>query len=92
MPSLRPALLRAARAALLLSPPPRLPAQPPLLPCRHISKPARAPISSPAASAAAARSSMDGVGTEGVLATLRLAVRQQVPAFCTFPKPALSSL
>uniref|UniRef100_A0A8W4F6B5 Glycyl-tRNA synthetase 1 n=1 Tax=Sus scrofa TaxID=9823 RepID=A0A8W4F6B5_PIG len=77
MPSLRPALLRAARAALLLSPPPRLPAQPPLLPCRHISKPARAPISSPAASAAASRSSMDGVGTEEVLAPLRLAVRQQ---------------
>uniref|UniRef100_A0A8D0P1W4 Uncharacterized protein n=1 Tax=Sus scrofa TaxID=9823 RepID=A0A8D0P1W4_PIG len=37
-------------------------------------------------------SSMDGVGTEEVLAPLRLAVRQQVPAFCTFPKPALSSL
>eukprot|EP00069_Balaena_mysticetus_P021197 bmy_13577T0 len=74
MPSLRPALLRAARAALLLSPPPRLPARPPLLPCRPISKPARAPTSFPAA---ASRSSMDGAGTEEVLAPLRLAVRQQ---------------
>ncbi|XP_066898496.1 glycine--tRNA ligase [Kogia breviceps] len=74
MPSLRPALLRAARAALLLSPPPRLPARPPLLPCRPISKPARAPISFPAA---ASRSSMDGAGAEEVLAPLRLAVRQQ---------------
>lgn len=90
MPSLRPALLRAARAALLLSPPHRLPARPPLLPCRPISKPARAPTSFPAA---ASRSSMDGAGAEEVLAPLRLAVRQQVPAFFTFPSaPALLSL
>ncbi|KAB0341886.1 hypothetical protein FD754_018812 [Muntiacus muntjak] len=74
MPSLRPALLRAARAALLLSPPPGLPARPPLLPCRPISKPARTPTSFPAA---ASRSSMDGAGAEEVLAPLRLAVRQQ---------------
>ncbi|KAF4020143.1 hypothetical protein G4228_011816 [Cervus hanglu yarkandensis] len=74
MPSLRPALLRAARAALLLSPPPGLPARPPLLPCRPISKPARAPTSFPAA---ASLSSMDGAGAEEVLAPLRLAVRQQ---------------
>lgn len=90
MPSLRPALLRAARAALLLSPLPRLPARPPLLPCRPISKPARAPTSFPAA---ASRSSMDGAGAEEVLAPLRLAVRQQVPAFFAFPSaPALLSL
>nr|XP_020748158.1 glycine--tRNA ligase [Odocoileus virginianus texanus] len=74
MPSLRPALLRAARAALLLSPPPGFPARPPLLPCRPISKPAGATTSFPAA---ASRSSMDGAGAEEVLAPLRLAVRQQ---------------
>uniref|UniRef100_A0A8C0A3Z0 Glycine--tRNA ligase n=1 Tax=Bos mutus grunniens TaxID=30521 RepID=A0A8C0A3Z0_BOSMU len=74
MPSLRPALLRAARAALLPSPPPGLPARPPLLPCRPISKPARVPTWFPAA---ASRSSMDGAGAEEVLAPLRLAVRQQ---------------
>ena len=89
MPSLRPALLRAARAALLLlSPPPGLPARPTLLPCRPISKPARATTSIPAA--AASRSSMDGAGAEEVLAPLRLAVRQQVPAFCALQSaPAL---
>uniref|UniRef100_A0A4W2FSJ3 Glycine--tRNA ligase n=1 Tax=Bos indicus x Bos taurus TaxID=30522 RepID=A0A4W2FSJ3_BOBOX len=74
MPSLRPALLRAALAALLPSPPPGLPARPPLLPCRPISKPARVPTWFPAA---ASRSSMDGAGAEEVLAPLRLAVRQQ---------------
>ncbi|XDA75694.1 hypothetical protein R6Z07M_005856 [Ovis aries] len=74
MPSLRPALLRAARAALLQSLPAGLPAWPPLLPCRPISKPARAPTWFPAA---ASRSSMDGAGAEEVLAPLRLAVRQQ---------------
>lgn len=36
---------------------------------------------------------MDGAGAEEVLAPLRLAVRQQVPAFFTFPSaPALLSL
>lgn len=87
MPSLRPALLRAARAALLQSLPAGLPARPPLLPCRPISKPARAPTWFPAA---ASRSSMDGAGAEEVLAPLRLAVRQQVPAFCALHSaPAL---
>ena len=84
MPSLRPALLRAARAVLLLSLPSRLPAQPLLRPCRRLSTPARAPTSFPAA---ASRSSMDGTGAEEVLAPLRLAVRQQVPAFCVSPRP-----
>ena len=40
--------------------------------------------------AAASRSSMDGAGAEEVLAPLRLAVRQQVPAFCALHSaPAL---
>ncbi|CAD7694264.1 unnamed protein product [Nyctereutes procyonoides] len=76
MPSPRSALLRAARAALLLSLPARLPARPaPLPPCRPLSAPARAAASFPAA--AARSSSMDGAGAEEVLAPLRLAVRQQ---------------
>ncbi|KAM8936093.1 glycine--tRNA ligase [Lycaon pictus] len=76
MPSPRSALLRAARAALLLSLPSRLPARPaPLPPCRPLSAPARAAASFPAA--AARSSSMDGAGAEEVLAPLRLAVRQQ---------------
>nr|XP_035930367.1 glycine--tRNA ligase-like [Halichoerus grypus] len=75
MHSLRSALLRAARAALLLSLTSRLPARPPLPPCRPLSARARARSSFPAA---ASRSSMDGAGAEEVLAPLRLAVRQQV--------------
>ncbi|XP_032257738.1 glycine--tRNA ligase [Phoca vitulina] len=74
MHSLRSALLRAARAALLLSLTSRLPARPPLPPCRPLSARARARSSFPAA---ASRSSMDGAGAEEVLAPLRLAVRQQ---------------
>ncbi|EHH17405.1 Glycyl-tRNA synthetase [Macaca mulatta] len=73
MPSPRPALLRGARAALLLLLPPRLLARPSLPPRRPLSAPSCAPISFPAAS----RSSMDGAGAEEVLAPLRLAVRQQ---------------
>lgn len=88
MPSLRPALLRAARAVLLLSLPSRLPAQPLFQPCRLLSTHARTPISFPAA---ASRSSMDGTGAEDVLAPLRLAVRQQVPAFCVSPSAPGSS-
>lgn len=78
MPSPCPVLLRATRTALLLlSLPPRLPARPSLALRRPLSAPARAPTSVPAA---ASRSSMDGAGAEEVLAPLRLAVRQQVPA------------
>lgn len=84
MPSLRWALLRAARTALLLSLPSRLPALPSFPPCRPLSASARAPTSSPAA---ASWSSMDGAGAEEVLAPLRLAVRQQVRAFCASPGP-----
>nr|BAE88416.1 unnamed protein product [Macaca fascicularis] len=73
MPSPRPALLRGARAALLLLLPPRLLARPSLPPRRPLSAPSCAAISFPAAS----RSSMDGAGAEEVLAPLRLAVRQQ---------------
>ncbi|XP_007979909.1 glycine--tRNA ligase [Chlorocebus sabaeus] len=73
MPSPRPALLRGARAALLLLLPPRLLARPSLPPRRPLSAPSWAPISFPAAS----RSNMDGAGAEEVLAPLRLAVRQQ---------------
>lgn len=79
MPCPRPALLRAARAALLLSLPPRLPARPPLPPRRPLGSRAPAPTSFPAA---ASRSSMDGAAAEEVLAPLRLAVRQQVRAIC----------
>lgn len=86
MPCPRPALLRAARAALLLPLPPRLPARPPPPPPppprRPLGTRAPGPTSFPAA---ASRSSMDGAGDEEVLAPLRLAVRQQVPAFCAFP-------
>lgn len=81
MPFPRRELLRAASAALLLSLPARLPARPPLLPRRPLST--RAPA--PTLFSAASRSSMDGAGAEEVLAPLRLAVRQQVPAFCAFP-------
>lgn len=77
----RPALLRVAGASLLLSLPPRLPARPLPLPRRPLRTRAPAPTSFSAAS----RSSMDGAGAEEVLAPLRLAVRQQVPAFCAFP-------
>lgn len=84
------ALLRAARAALLPPPPPRLPARPPPPPRRPLSTRAPGPASFPAA---ASRSSMDGAGDEEVLAPLRLAVRQQVPASRAFPAaPALSPL
>lgn len=83
MPSPRPALLRAARAALLLWLPPRLPARPPLAPRRPRSTRAPAPTSFSAAS----RSSMDGAGAEEVLAPLRLAVREQVPALRASPQP-----
>lgn len=88
MPSPRPALLRAARAALLLWLSPRLPARPLLEPRRPLSTRAPAPTSFSAAS----RSSMDGAGTEEVLAPLRLAVREQVPAFCAFPSGSSSPL
>lgn len=88
MPPLRSALLRAASAALLLSLPSRLPARPPLPPCRPRSARAHAPTSFPAA---ASRSSMDGAGAEEVLAPLRLAVRQQVLASCASPGPRVSS-
>ncbi|KAG8514704.1 Glycine--tRNA ligase, partial [Galemys pyrenaicus] len=74
MSSPRPALLRAARAALLLLLPPRLPAQPPIPPRRLLSAPVGVPTALPAA---ASGSSMDGAGAEEVLAPLRLAVRQQ---------------
>nr|KAF6319466.1 hypothetical protein mMyoMyo1_005500 [Myotis myotis] len=74
MPCPRPALLRAARAALLLPLPPRLPARPPPPPRRPLGT--RAP-GLPSFPAAASRSSMDGAGDEEVLAPLRLAVRQQ---------------
>lgn len=82
MPSLLPALFRPLRAALLLSLPPlalRPPVRPSPAPRRSFSTPASAQTSVPAA--AASRSSMDGTGAEEVLAPLRLAVRQQVPAF-----------
>ncbi|XP_060051771.1 glycine--tRNA ligase [Erinaceus europaeus] len=75
MRRLRPALLRAARAALPLPLPPLLAARPPHAPRRPLSAPGRAPTRVPAA--AAPRNSMDGAGVEELLAPLRLAVRQQ---------------
>lgn len=88
MPSPRPALLRAARAALLLWLPPQLPARPLLAPCRPLST--RAPAAT--SFSAASRNSMDGAGAEEVLAPLRLAVREQVPAFGAFPSGSSSLL